>query len=188
MDVHPIDDLFASLDVKKQGEIKTAALKSAIKKMQSDAASKAATAQRTKAIAEKFRAAAALFESARELAVSYELAAEEVQKLNAERTIDARLGEVLRKRNIKIAEVVTQWDKDRGGSVDLDEFSQRSKEIGLKAEPAELKDIFARWGPDSSGELGIEGLKESLRKLQEASAAEVDHIKELKHQVSLVSK
>ena len=180
IDVREIDGLYEMLDTKKEGEIKTPALKAAIKKMQNEAAHKEAAAQYTKDIATKLRASAELYTIAADLATQLEGATEKVQSLSVERSIDSRLGEVLRKRNIKIGEVVTQWDKDRGGSVDLDEFTQRTKEIGLKADPAEVKDLFERWDDDLSGELEIEELKEQLQQLQQVSADEVEERKAYK--------
>jgi len=75
---------------------------------------------------------------------------------------------VLVKRNIKIGEVVSQWDKDGDGTVDKKEFRQRVLALGVKADPSEVDSLFDKLDESGDGELDIEEMKVTLTRLRES--------------------
>lgn len=105
IDVREIDGLFASLDTNHSGEIDTAELKFAIKRMQREAQEREAEAAHARETAARLHQVADLFRAAAEVRAELEDAEQLAEAIEADKSIDARLGEVLRKRNVKIGEV-----------------------------------------------------------------------------------
>jgi len=80
-----------------------------------------------------------------------------------------KLGELLRKRTLKIADVLSTWDTDCGGTVDVKEFSTKIKGLGLAAEPAEMKVLFERLDLDGDGHLTTAEIQISFNELMNAA-------------------
>jgi len=180
IDVREIDGLFETLDTDHSGEISIKELKSAIKRMQQESRMRATEAARSRNTAQKLTTAAELFRDAAAQKADLEESEMAVHSMENDRSLDARLGDLLHMRNVKIGEVVTKWDKDGGGSVDANEFYLRTKEMGLVAEKAEVKDLFNRLDDDGSGELEVDELKVCLKKLQDAALQATEDVKKQK--------
>jgi len=183
MDVREIDGLFDRIDDDHSVELELKELKLALKKLQADAAGLGAAAEQEKERAAALRQVAAQFEAAAATSAEHEQAEQKLNQMKNFPTIEKRIGDVLIKRNVKIGEVVSQWDKDGDGTVDATEFQQRVLALGVKAERWEVDELFGRLDESGDGELDIEEMKSTLTSLRDAAA---DGSKELEDQVSLV--
>ena len=183
IDVREIDKFFATLDTEGTGDVSTSNLKKAIKKMQQDAEKRLADSIRARENAQRYNSIAVLFQTAADIMSDLEATEKMVHALTMNKSIDARLGEVLQKRNVRIGEVMTQWDKDGNGSVDKKEFVLHVKELGLRADVQEVKDLFDSLDEDGNGDLDIEELKVCLKTLQDAAIKVVEDVKTQKKKV-----
>lgn len=137
-------------------------LKTALKKLQADFINAGQAQAEGKAKAQALRNVASLYQVAAEATREYEEAEVNLTKMKAAPTVEKRIGDVLIARNVKIGEVVSQWDKDGDGSVDQKEFCARVKELGVKAETWELDGLFAKLDESGDGSLDLKEMKSTL--------------------------
>jgi hypothetical protein len=100
--------------------------------------------------------AAAALQAAAELTSAYESAHEALERGKAFPSIDRRVGDGLRARNVKIGELVNGWDDNGGGdgTVDMAEFVSHVRRLGVMGGDDELEDLFRR--VDKSGNGGLD--------------------------------
>ena len=68
-------------------------------------------------------------------------------------TPEAKLTALLVKKNLKPADIITQWDSDHGGSIDANEFVKNVLKMGLDVTREELLIIFKRFDTSGDGEV-----------------------------------
>ena len=84
--------------------------------------------------------------------------------------LDVRVGELLRKRNMRIGDVIHDWDDDGDGQIDRSEFLRHLHSLGLTdVTRAESDKLFSSLDEDGSGELDMHELRHALKNLLEAA-------------------
>ena len=79
----------------------------------------------------------------------------------------ARLGKLLKEKNVKIVDLQSGWDSDGTGKIDRDEFSTAIVEkLQFDATTEELHALFREFDEDNGGSLKPKELVASLTKLQ----------------------
>jgi len=167
--VGEIDAMFTSLDSDHSGDISMGELKTQLNRMKAEAG---ARERQTAAAHEKGRRLqeiAELYRDAAEIRRSLDDLEQATATLENRNSLDLKLGELLRKRTLKIADVLNSWDTDCGGTVDVKEFSTKIKGLGLPAEPAEMKALFERLDLDGDGQLTTAEIKISFNELMNAA-------------------
>ena len=82
--------------------------------------------------------------------------------------LGVRLYGSVMKKNMKIGELIKQWDKDKDGSIDLSEFVTNVKALVPSAEEQETQDLFASLDSgQKDGALDLEELNRMLRTLEQ---------------------
>jgi len=81
--------------------------------------------------------------------------------------VEARLGQILQARNVKVNEVVNKWDKT-GNGVSPEEFCSNVRALGLNAGDEELDGLFKSLDEDGGGTLDAAEIKVALKRLQGA--------------------
>ena len=94
------------------------------------------------------------------------------------------------KRNIKVLELVSSWDKDKDGSIDAVEFARNMQMMVPNAKDGEVRSLFERLdAADSKVELEsfrelLRGLERRASKARDEERALAAHVKELKSEAS----
>lgn len=86
------------------------------------------------------------------------------------RALDARVGAVLVARNVKVGDLMREWDDDGSGTIDAKEFRQHLKGLQLAVTAKECNDFFGSLDENGDGELTMDEMKHALKKMQEAAA------------------
>ena len=81
------------------------------------------------------------------------------------------LGAMILKRNLKIGDVISKWDKSKDGDVSMDEFRNSVVEMGVEAPAEEIDALFRSLDDDGGGSLDLNELKPTLKRLVDAAAA-----------------
>jgi Ca2+-binding EF-hand superfamily protein len=173
-----VDALFAELDSDGGGDLDLQEITKALKDLRLKAKEVAAAgvvakeqAAFWKQRAEQTRAAAATVtlyeEGIKELAVA------------KEPTAAVKLSAILVKKNLKPADILTQWDTDGGGSVGFDEFSKNLFKLGLDTTSEELMKVFTTLDKSGDGELDMEELRSAIKSLVGACEEAKKHEKRL---------
>ena len=133
-DVHDIDKLYDELDESGDGSLDLGELRVALKKLQDDAGAAAKQGALVQEHAAGLLKVAEAFDLAAVDAEKVEMAEVQLERMKNNRSAASRLGALLTSRNVKIGDVVRQWDKDGDGSVDPKEFRTHLIKLGFKAE------------------------------------------------------
>ena len=98
------------------------------------------------------------------------------------------------KRNIKVHELVSSWDKDKDGSIDAVEFARNMQMMVPNAKDGEVRSLFERLDAADSkvdAKVELESFRELLRGLERRASKARDeeralaaHVKELKSEAS----
>ena len=170
VDVTQIDALFDSWDKDKGGTLDTDELLFALKKINevSKNQKQMTAAFEAKKIAQ--RAIAAEANKALETTIKWEATVAEQKAALDERPVGARLGEWLNSKNLKLADIMSRWDKDGSGTVDREEFIGVFKAIGFKGDVSELQELFRGFDRSGEGNLDKGELRAALHELEESNA------------------
>lgn len=84
--------------------------------------------------------------------------------------LDVRLGALLVLRNIKVGDLMREWDDDGSGTIDLREWRANLQRLGLQAPITEYDELFRQLDTDASGELIVAEVKSALKALTEAAS------------------
>jgi len=95
--------------------------------------------------------------------LGFEAALEEAEQMRRGMTVDARLGALLVKRGVKVADVVEQWDASGTGEVDVNEFRTHVLALGLDGEADEIDALFRSLDHDGGGSLDKAELRDALK-------------------------
>lgn len=166
-EVKEIDELFDLFDTDADGHIDVAELKQAFKKLQDGARTASETSDRVHAKAEQLRLRAQQSKDAAAATRAAEKADGDLMTLKDKTNVEARLGQILQARNVKVNEVVNKWDKT-GNGVSPEEFCSNVRALGLNAGDEELDGLFKSLDEDGGGTLDAAEIKVALKRLQGA--------------------
>ena len=86
--------------------------------------------------------------------------------------MSAQIGSVLIKRNLRVGDVLRDWDEDNSGTIDPDEWYIHLKKLGISVTRRESDELFGELDPDGDGELTMEELRKVLKTLSDAATKE----------------
>lgn len=81
--------------------------------------------------------------------------------------LSAKIGAVLLQRNLRVGDIIREWDEDNSGTIDPDEWHMHLRRLGVGMARKESDDLFAQLDPDGDGELTMEEMRKVLKKLSE---------------------
>jgi Ca2+-binding EF-hand superfamily protein len=159
-----IDTLYDEFDDDKSGAVDLSEMKTALKRLQAALATEKSQVTKTQKQVELYRWIAEEVEKA--VADTEACEAEETTLAELKRgTTSTRLGELLKGRNVKVGQMVTDWDKDGTGSLSREEFCQNLKSMGLGSTTEEVGSLFDELDDDRSGSLGKEELVSAMKRI-----------------------
>ena len=167
IDVALIDDLFDTLDADHGGALDMGELKQALKKLKEEAKAFRDKGAANKGRGAKLRAVEAPMEEALKKTEEYEAAEKLLDDERVGLSTSAKLGALLKTRNIKVGDAIQKWDKDGSGSLDMKEFRINIKGLGFKESDSAIDEVFKGLDDDDSGELEMAELKAALTNLQQ---------------------
>ncbi|KAL1529750.1 hypothetical protein AB1Y20_000686 [Prymnesium parvum] len=174
VDYHEIDALFKSLDSDGSGTLEVNEIKPAIKRVLGVAGQALEEFEEKQRIVEE--SLRHLRERAKEsqqacLLFTIEEAAEEEYRQAAikarEKPLIVRVADIITRKDIKLSTLLSSWDMDKNGSIDLEEFKKNVLMLGIEAFDSEFTALFKLLDSDHSGALEHTEIKCSLRKLHE---------------------
>ena len=164
-----VDALYESLDEDGSGSLDINEMKTALKQMKEAERDVKGRFARKAAYVERLRQAAAKFGEAVAVTQVSEAEQERLQMMRGGTTA-SRLGELLKFRNVKVADVVNSWDEDRSGALDMDEFRQHVTALNFRATGEELDALFRQIDVKQKGALEIDEVLQAFKTLQEAAS------------------
>ena len=164
-----IDSLYDKLDSDHSGSLDLKEIKLALRKLQEETSLVDQQEAQQKARAGGKRVVAEAFRQAVGATVAYEEGFTELEEMRANQDVGAKLGEVIKRRNIKVSELVAQWDEDGSGYIDRLEFRKHVRKVGLDATDPELDTIFNVLDDSGDEMLDPKELPNAFRKLLSAS-------------------
>ena len=84
-------------------------------------------------------------------------------------TLGVRLGAVLARRNLKVGDIIREWDEDSSGTIDPKEFRGHLKTLGVRNEAQECTDLFLEYDQNGDGVLEMSELRTLLTSLHESA-------------------
>ena len=112
-----IDSYFGSLDGDSSGSLDLVELKNALKSLQDAEVQAASDAAHLRERAEAVQKKADAVKEVAEATLLVEDADKRLVALRSTAAIDAKIGEIILKRNLKIGDLITTWDKNGDGDV-----------------------------------------------------------------------
>ena len=116
---------------------------------------------------------------------------EHIQQLEAEdhNTLEAKLGRLLMEQNLRVDELVRQWDRNQDGDISKQEFRINVRKLGLTEKMAtsiQLDQLYNSLDLDGSGQLETSEVRVALKRLQgEASNVAGEKARRLAHCANL---
>ena len=80
---------------------------------------------------------------------------------------------------MKASEIISRWDPNGDGEIDMHEFRTNVKSLGLQATNEEIDTLFRSLDEDGGGSLDMNEIKHALTNLQAAAVAADKTIKRL---------
>ena len=174
-----IDEFFSDLDADKNNSLDVNELKVAFKQIIDAAQGAADEAALMRNKAAQIREKVAFIKGVAEATRACEHADARFAELRGVKGVDARIGEKIISRNLKVAEVMTKWDKSGDGSLEADEFRSAVLELGVEATPAEIDALFVKLDTDGGGAIDVSELRTFVTKLTDAAKNAATEMKEL---------
>ena len=151
-----MERLFDTLDLDKSGELDLTELKTALRRLAKEAQDVDSAAQRHKEESgAQIRAVAAAYKTAAAETAELE-AAEDVlanMRHGGGSGLEAKIGKVLIARNMKVGDILREWDDDNSGTIDAEELHTHLKGLGLNPSKQESQALFVEFD-DGDGEVG----------------------------------
>ena len=183
-----VDALFTELDKDNGGTLDLNELNEGFKAMkmnhkaveeqQSEIATKAAD---LRAQSEKTKAAA-------EAVLAWEQEAARLATLTETPPVEARIGGLLIKKNLKPGDIFTQWDIDGSGFIDRKEFEIKLQELGLEATSEELDQVFNFLNKDGNHGLDYEEVRVGLKGMYDAKQSQVEEMRNMTKQLTTLQR
>lgn len=173
INVLEIDGLFDKIDNDKSGELDLSEIKAALKKLQERAQNVGASIDQEQAKAAALIGVAQVFQTAAAATAEYEAAEQKATQMKDNPSLGKRVGDAIFKRNVKLGELVGQWDKDGNGVVDKKEFREQIHLMGIKEiHPREMDSLFVSLDRNGDGSLDLDELKVALQLLRDTAVRE----------------
>ena len=173
INVLEIDGLFDKIDNDKSGELDLSEIKAALKKLQEQALNVGVSVDQEKAKTAALIGVAQVFQTAAAATAEYEAAAQKATQMKDNPSLGKRVGDAILKRNVKLGELVGQWDKDGNGVVDKKEFREQIHLMGIKEiHPREMDSLFVSLDRNGDGSLDLDELKVALQLLRDTAVRE----------------
>jgi len=172
VDYHEIDALFKSLDSDGSGTLEVNEIKPAIKRVLGVAGQALEEfEEKQRIVEESLRHLRERAKESQQLLFTIEEAAEEEYRQAAikarEKPLIVRVADIITRKDIKLSTLLSSWDMDKNGSIDLEEFKKNVLMLGIEAFDSEFTALFKLLDSDHSGALEHTEIKCSLRKLHE---------------------
>ena len=152
-----VDALYDRMDKDHDGELVVKELGLALKELPGQARAMAAREAEALAKGQACRERAEAVVAQLEVVKVWEEAAKELELLKVNGPpVEARLGALLLKKNLKPTDVFAKWDADGNGAIDRAEFDGHLKQLGLEATDEELAHAFTLLDIDGNGEIDYE--------------------------------
>ena len=164
-----VDALFESLDDDKGGTLDIEELSKALFKFRQATANLEQQIQDTRSAAQLLHKRSEQCMSAAQTTRDAEQADARLEELRNNKSCGARLGAMLVQRNLKVADLVKQWDPSGDGDVDKDEFRQHVTSLGIDSTTEEIDALFASLDEDGGGSLDMHEIKMALKTLKDQS-------------------
>ena len=177
-----IDAFFMTIDRDGSGSLDLDEMKLALMKLLNLSISAVGEAAELRAKAQQLREKAAFVKQVAEATRACEqteLRLAEFRSKGLGKTVEAKIGEKIVYKNMKIGDVMKKWDKDGGGKLDKVEFREAVLEMGVDATAAELDEHFTKIDGNGNGELDAGEILAMLKRLTNAGLAMRDEEKEL---------
>ena len=84
-------------------------------------------------------------------------------------SLRAQIGSVLMKRNLRVGDVLRDWDEDNSGTIDADEWYVHLRQLGIGVSRHQSDELFGELDGDGDGELTMEELRKVLKALSDAA-------------------
>lgn len=183
-----VDKLFTELDADHSTDLNLDELKEALVlfKQHAKEAKEATIAAETKSV--YWRARAEESKIAAEAVAKSEDAKAEVERLKNEPSAESRLAGLLVKKNLKPNDLFSQMDANKNGIVDVGEFGNSLRKLGLDASDEELKRIYTGFDKDGSGDLDLSEVKGTVKSLFDAKVLEAENLKVLTKELGPLEK
>lgn len=158
------DALFESLDYNANGALDEKELRDALLALQEEAKADAAWRERAVGEAQRWRDRAAAVATAVEKTVAFEAVEQHIDELTngaAAHTIDARVGSLMLRNNVRLGDVIHSWEKTKG-EMDSNQFVRNLGNLdpqGPIGTAEELTALFERIDEDANGKLDVHELK-----------------------------
>ena len=175
-DAREIDLLFAAIDEDKSGKLELQEVTAAMKKLK-DAASNAKGQMAT--AKEQAGAINEVVEHIKRVIHVTKRSEEAKEQLETMRngTVGSKLGDYINIKNMKVAELVVQWDKSSSGEITKKVFRAHVMTI-CGAEAAEVDELFDSLDDDGGGSLDRTELMKALKRLQMVSTHRKDEVRD----------
>ena len=167
-DSSEIDILFEALDLDKDGTLDTHELKVAFKGFKDAAVTAERAAAYHRERAERFHSHAQL---SRKAIDATRIAEAMKAELRQQPSIEAKIGSRLVQKQVKVGDIVRQWDLNDDGVISEHEFCSNLEALGVDATKDELAEFFQRVDVDRLGYLEPAQCMRFLRTQQEAFTA-----------------
>ena len=162
-----IDELFDVFDDNHDGSLDVDELKDAFKTLIHETANRAKMADSIRKQIVFFAQRAACVQEVIAALEAAEASCREADSLD--KSVDARLGTLLRVRSMKATEIVSRWDPSGTGQIAMRQFRINVRGLGLEASDHEIDGLFRSLDEDGGGTLDMSEIKHALANLQEAA-------------------
>ena len=181
--VKEIDSFFTQIDADGNGSLDPSELSAVINKLHTKAKANAAAAEKVEIRAiflrSRLETATGVATTTKE-AESVEI---RLEALSNNKSLDARLGAELLRRNTKIGDLTKSWEST-DGVVDKKQFRKNVRGFGVDDDDEVMDALFDTMDNDGGGGLDLEEIRAALSSLREASLESDREIERLKKRSS----
>jgi len=91
--------------------------------------------------------------------------------------VDVQLGTSMMRKHLKVVDILIKWDENGDGDLDVREFRNNARQLGVHGTDAEIDALFSSYDADQKGTLNLQELKVMLKTLYDlakTSAADIE--------------
>ena len=154
-----VDAVFDTFDKDRGGTLDANELKAALHQLKKESEAYAKVTVEVHARVARLRERAAQVREAAGATLLAEQAAAQRAELLAHKSIDSRLGGIIKLKGMKVDEMIRMWDADRSGKVDRKEFHGQIAELGVDGSEEDIDALFDAFDEDDSGYLDLTEMK-----------------------------
>jgi len=183
-----IDAYFVHLDLSGDGQMTMDELKAALKKLQAKTKGIDTEAARLRERVEAIKVLTEEIKKVAQLTEEFEKDEQRVVDMKDNPPLSAKVGTLLLKRNAKIGDIVSKWDKNGDGDIACPEFRKNIQELGIEATAIEIDNLFVSLDTSGDGSLDLNELKQTLQKLMEDAKNSTKNIKKANEGIAKIRK